>query len=45
VFSLSRQAHNMHVSLSFADLAEVDRVFATLPKTSALSELSGPSFN
>ena len=45
VFSLSRQAHNMHVSLSFADLAEVDRVFATLPKTSALSELSGPTFN
>jgi uncharacterized protein (DUF2336 family) len=45
VFNLSRQAHNLHTTLSFADLAEVDRVFATLPKTSALSELSGPTFN
>lgn len=45
VFNLSREAHNMHATLSFADLAEVDRVFATLPKTSALSELSGPTFN
>jgi uncharacterized protein (DUF2336 family) len=45
VFNLSRQAHNMHVSLSYADLAEVDKVFSTVPKTSALSELSGPTFN
>jgi len=45
VFNLSRQAHNMHATLTFADLAEVDKVFATLPKTSALSELSAPTFN
>jgi len=45
VFNLSRHAHNMHATLTFADLAEVDKVFATLPKTSALSELSAPTFN
>ena len=45
VFNLSRQAHNMRATLTFADLAEVDEVFATLPKTSALSELSAPTFN
>lgn len=45
VFNLSRRAHNMHATLSFADLAEVDKVFATMPKTAALSELSGPTFN
>ena len=45
VFSLSRQAHNMGAKLSFDELAEVDRVFATVPKTSALSELSSLTFN
>jgi hypothetical protein len=35
----------MRATLTFADLAEVDEVFATLPKTSALSELSAPTFN
>jgi hypothetical protein len=45
VFNLSRQVHNMHTSLSRADLVEVDRIFAIVPKTSALSELSGPTFN
>jgi uncharacterized protein (DUF2336 family) len=45
VFSLSRLAHNMGTKLSFDELAEVDRVFATVPKTSALSELSSLTFN
>jgi uncharacterized protein (DUF2336 family) len=45
VFSLSRQAHNMRTNLSCSDLAEVDQVFATVPKTSALSELSSLTFN
>ena len=45
VFSLSRQAHNMHTNLSYSDLAEVDKVFSTVPKTSALSELSRLTFN
>jgi uncharacterized protein (DUF2336 family) len=45
VFNLSRQAHNMRTNLSHADLAEVDLVFATVPKTSALSELFSLTFN
>ena len=45
VFSLSRRAHNMHTNLSYADLVEVDKVFSTVPKTSALSELSHLTFN
>lgn len=45
VFTLSRQAHNMGTKLSFDELAEVDRVFATVPKISALSELSSLTFN
>lgn len=45
VFNLSRRAHNMHASLSNADLAEVDQVFANVPKSSALSELSSLTFN
>ena len=45
VFNLSRRAHNMGTNLSFDELAEVDRVFANVPKTSALSELSGLTFN
>jgi uncharacterized protein (DUF2336 family) len=45
VFSLSRCAHNMRTNLSFDELAEVDRVFATVPKTSALGELSSLTFN
>lgn len=45
VFNLSRQAHNMRTNLSYADVAEVDRVFATVPKTSALTELSRLTFN
>ena len=45
VFNLSRQAKNMRTNLSYADLAEVDRVFASVPKTSALSELSSLTFN
>ncbi|HTP78715.1 MAG TPA: DUF2336 domain-containing protein [Rhizomicrobium sp.] len=45
VFNLSRQAHNMRTNLSYADLAEVDRVFATVPKSGALTELSSLTFN
>lgn len=45
VFNLSRRAHNMGTTMSFDELAEVDRVFATVPKTSALSELSSLTFN
>lgn len=45
VFNLSRRAHNMGTNLSFDELAEVDRVFANVPKTSALSELSSLTFN
>ncbi len=45
VFNLSRQAHNMRTNLSYADLAEVDRVFAAVPKTSALTELASLTFN
>jgi uncharacterized protein (DUF2336 family) len=45
VFNLSRQAHNMGTKLSFDELAEVDRVFATVPKSSALSELFSLTFN
>lgn len=45
VFNLSRQAKNMRTNLSYADLAEVDQVFASVPKTSALSELSSLTFN
>lgn len=45
VFNLSRQAHNMRTGLSYADMAEVDRVFATVPKAGALTELSSLTFN
>ena len=45
VFNLSRRAHNMHVSLSRSDLAEVDEVFSSLPKSSALNELANLTFN
>jgi uncharacterized protein (DUF2336 family) len=45
VFNLSRQAHNMRTNLSYADLAEVDRVFASVPKTGALTELASLTFN
>ena len=45
VFNLSRRAHNMHVDLSRSDLAEVDEIFSTVPKSSALSELASLTFN
>ena len=45
VFNLSRQAHNMRTTLSYADIAEVDRVFATVSRPAALTELSHLTFN
>jgi len=45
VFTLSRQSHNMRTSLSYADLADVDRVFASVSRPAALTELTGPTFN
>jgi uncharacterized protein (DUF2336 family) len=44
VFNLSRQARDMRSSLSHADMAEVDKVFATVSKPSALSELASLPF-
>jgi uncharacterized protein (DUF2336 family) len=45
VFNLSRQAHNMRTALGYADIAEVDRVFATVSRPAALTELSHLTFN
>jgi uncharacterized protein (DUF2336 family) len=45
VFNLSRQARAMRGALSHADLAEVDRVFSTVSKPQALSELSSLTFD
>ncbi len=45
VFNLSRQARNLRAALSPADLAEVERVFATTTKPNALAELNSLSFN
>jgi len=45
VFYLSRQAHNMRTALGYADIAEVDRVFATVSRPAALTELSHLTFN
>jgi uncharacterized protein (DUF2336 family) len=45
VFNLSRQAHNMRTTLSYGDLADVDRIFATVNKPTALSELANRTFN
>jgi uncharacterized protein (DUF2336 family) len=40
VFNLSRQARGMRTTLAPTDLAEVDRVFASVSKPSALGELA-----
>ncbi|HEX4302466.1 MAG TPA: DUF2336 domain-containing protein [Rhizomicrobium sp.] len=40
VFNLSRQARDMRSSLTHADMAEVDRVFATTARPAALAELA-----
>jgi uncharacterized protein (DUF2336 family) len=45
VYNLSRQAHGMRSSLTQTDLAEVERVFSTVSKPSALTELSSLKFN
>ncbi len=45
VFNLSRQAHNMRTTLTFADMADVDRVFATFARPAALTELADLTFN
>jgi uncharacterized protein (DUF2336 family) len=45
VFNLSRQARDMRATLSHADMAEVDRVFATSSKPAALTELASLRFN
>ena len=45
VFNLSRQAHNMHTTLTYADMADVDQIFATVARPAALTELANLSFN
>ena len=45
VFNLTRQARDLRSSLSHADLAEVDRVFSTVSKPAALTELASLSIN
>jgi uncharacterized protein (DUF2336 family) len=45
VFNLSRQAHNMRTTLTYADMADVDQVFATVGRPAALAELANLTFN
>jgi uncharacterized protein (DUF2336 family) len=45
VYNLSRQAHGMRPALSASDLAEVERVFTTVSRPGALTELSSLKFN
>ncbi len=45
VFNLSRQARNMRAVLTHADMGEVDRVFSTVSKPGALTELSSLRLN
>ena len=45
VFTLTRQARNMRTGITEADLAEVERVFSTVPRSQALTELAKLTFN
>jgi len=45
VFNLSRQPHNLRTALSPSDIADVNRVFSTVSKPGALTELSSLRFN
>jgi uncharacterized protein (DUF2336 family) len=45
VFNLSRQAHGMRSTLSPTDMTDVDRVFTTVSKPGALTELASLKFN
>ncbi len=44
VYNLSRQARDMRSTLNQADMAEVDRVFKTVAKPTALAELASLKF-
>ncbi|HEY0105463.1 MAG TPA: DUF2336 domain-containing protein [Rhizomicrobium sp.] len=45
VYNLSRQSRGMRVALSSGDVAEVERVFTSVSKPTALTELASLKFN